>query len=371
MKKRGFLILSLFCFSFLGMAQNSTIDYFKPEYIKSKLIKVATWQIEHPKNRAPNDWTSAVFYSGLFAAWEVTHSQSIYYSLIQNGKDANWLPYQRSYHADDIAISQTYIDLYRIEKKTEMIKATTDSVARFISQPYPVRGEECIKYWWADALFMAPPVLIKLGKTINRLDYLKYNDKLYHEAYDMLYNKTERLFVRDLRFTIKNDGTDKLEKNGKPMYWSRGNGWVIAGLAIILKELPVDYPERPFYLKLFKDMTYRIVEIQQADGLWSPGLLYPEAYPSHGEVSGSGLFCFGLAYGVNAGILKDKKFIEAAQKAWVGLNKCVNDEGRVVWVQGAADRPVARDWSYNSEPYGTGAFLLAGSEIMKMKKSKK
>ncbi|WP_320019502.1 glycoside hydrolase family 88 protein [Labilibaculum manganireducens] len=350
----------------LGATAQTKVDYCQPEYVRSVLNKVAKWQLDNPKRRAPNDWTNAVFLTGLFAAWEVTQSPFMYEAMMENGKSTNWSPYKRFFHADDIAISSTYIDLYLIEKKQEMLQPTIDTLARFVNEPYTVKGIDQIKYWWADALFMAPPVLIKLGRLIDRPDYLEYNDELYRQAYEMLYNKEEHLFARDLNFTIKNDPTDLLEANGKPLFWSRGNGWVIAGLARMLKELPSDYQERPFYENLFREMATRLVEIQREDGLWSSGLLDISAYPN-GEVSGSGLICFGLAYGINSGLLKGKNFKRATCRAWKGLTNCVSDEGRANYVQGAGDRPSNRDFSDNTELYGTGAFLLAGSEIIKMK----
>lgn len=367
MQKRIYYILSL-VFMLLSVrtnAQTTSVDCLQPASIQQSLAKVAQWQLDNPKRRAKNDWTNAVFFTGLFEAWRVTQSPMMYNALVETGKSTNWKPYKRSYHADDIAISSTYIDLYQIEKQQEMLQPTIDSVARFVEEPYPVKGFECIKYWWADALFMAPSVLIKLGKTINRPDYLKCNDELYHESYNLLYNKDEHLFARDMNFVLKNDSTDLLEGNGKPMFWSRGNGWVLAGLARILKELPVDYPERPFYENIFYEMSERIIELQRQDGLWSSGLLDASAY-SNGEVSGSALFCYGLAYGLNSGLLKKKKYKKAVEKAWIGLDNCVTTEGEVCFVQGAGDRPSNGDYSQNSELYGTGAYLLAGSEILRM-----
>lgn len=348
-----------------AVGQEKKIDYLDKSYIQSVLEKTAKWQLDNPKSRPKNEWTNSVFFTGLFAVWEVTKSPMMYNALMESGKSTEWSPFKRSYHADDIAISSTYIDLYKIEKKEEMLKPSKDTLARFVNEPYPVKGFECIKYWWADALFMAPPVLIKMGLIINRVDYLKYNDKLFHEAYDLLYNKEEHLFARDMNYIYKKGGSNLLESNGKPMFWSRGNGWVLAGLANILKDLPANYPERKFYENMFRDMAKNIVKLQRQDGLWSSGLLDNAAYTT-GEVSGSALFCYALAYGVNRGFLKGQSYRDVVQKAWVGLNKCVNADGKVEFVQGAGDRPSKADFSKNSELYGTGAFLLAGSQMRLM-----
>ncbi len=214
---------------------------------------------------------------------------------------------------------------------------------------------------------MAPPTLIKLGIVTNNNSYLEYNDKCFKECYDLLYNKKEHLFARDLGYVVKGNKEDRVEANGKLIFWGRGNGWVMGGLVRILQELPANYPQRSFYEQLFKEMAIRIVSLQQADGLWRASLLDPESYPG-GEVSGSGFLCYALAWGVNNGLLKEELYINAAKKAWIGLNKCVNEEGRVGWVQPIGADP-RKNFSADSwEVYGTGAFLLAGSEVIHLPK---
>lgn len=249
-----------------------------------------------------------------------------------------------------------------------MLNATIEALDRFLKEPYPTSGKkDIIKWWWCDALFMAPPTLIKLGIVTNNNSYLEYNDKCFKECYDLLYNKKEHLFARDLGYVVKGNKEDRVEANGKLIFWGRGNGWVMGGLVRILQELPANYPQRSFYEQLFKEMAIRIVSLQQADGLWRASLLDPESYPG-GEVSGSGFLCYALAWGVNNGLLKEELYINAAKKAWIGLNKCVNEEGRVGWVQPIGADP-RKNFSADSwEVYGTGAFLLAGSEVIDLPK---
>ncbi|MDR0844514.1 MAG: glycoside hydrolase family 88 protein [Tannerella sp.] len=347
--------------------KNQATDVFAPEYIQSTMVKTAGWQLAHP-NHVQNDWTNGAFYAGIFAAWETTQSQPLYDAMMAMGNDStHWRPYRRWYHADDIAICQTYIDLYRIERKPEMLRATIDTLDKFIPTPYPVRGIEVIKWWWCDALFMGPPTLVKMGVTTGNKAYLAYSDTCYKECYDLLYNREEHLFARDLNYVIKNDSADRYEANGQRIFWSRGNGWVMGGLVRVLKELPADYPERPFYEQLYREMAARILSLQQEDGLWRASLLDPESYPG-GEVSGSGFFCYALTWGINAGLLDATTYRPAVEKAWIALNKCVNEEGRVGWVQPIGADP-RKNFSEDSwEVYGTGAYLLAGSEIIRLPK---
>ncbi|MDL2265987.1 glycoside hydrolase family 88 protein [Parabacteroides sp. OttesenSCG-928-G07] len=364
---KNYLLWGLFLlFLTSSCAEDNSNPVFKPEVIKATMNKAAAWQIEHPKH-LQNDWTNGAFYAGMFAAWQTTQSQTIYDAMMAMGNDSTqWRPNRRWYHADDIVIGQTYLDLYRIEKQQKMIQPTIDTLEVFLNNPYPYRGIEVIKWWWCDALFMAPPVLAKLANITGDKKYTDANDLYFQECYDLLYNKEERLFARDLGYVIKGDSTDRREANGERIFWSRGNGWVMGGLARVLQELPADYPKRPFYEQLFKDMAGRILSLQQEDGLWRASLLDPASYPG-GEVSGSGFFCYAFAWGVNNGLLDSKVFKPAIEKCWIGLNNCVNEEGRVGWVQpiGADPRKNFNEDSW--EVYGTGAFLLAGSEVIKLK----
>lgn len=366
MKK--FILSILLSFLAIGLfAASGDKSYFRKKYIREVMNKAAVWQLQHPKH-AQNDWTNGAFYAGVFAAWQTTRSPELYKAMMAMGNDSTqWLPHRRWYHADDIAISQTYIDLYRIEKHQSMIQPTVDTVKLLMERDYPTRGKiDVIKWWWCDALFMGPPVLVKLGVTLKDSSFLAHNDRYFKECYDLLYNREERLFARDLNYVIKNDGNDRYEANGQKIFWSRGNGWVMGGLVRILQELPADYRNRPFYENLFREMAERMLTLQQEDGLWRASLLDPAAYPG-GEVSGSGFFCYALAWGINNKLLDKKTYLPAVKKTWVALNHCVNEEGRVGWVQPIGADPRKNFTAESWEVYGTGAFLLAGSEVIRLK----
>ena len=354
----------------LAMAHNAgnNQELFNKKQIKSKMEAAVRWQFANP-NHDPRDWTNGAFYAGVYAAWETTKSKTIYKAMIDTFNAVGWTPYNRWYHADDIAICQTYVDLYRKEKRPEMIQASADTLNKLIANPYPVKGIEVIKWWWCDALFMAPPALVKMGMATGNREFLQKSDEYFKECYDLLYNKDEHLFARDLGYVIKNDDNDRYEANGQKIFWSRGNGWVMGGLVRILKELPQDYPQRPFYEQLFREMAAKVRSLQQADGLWRASLLDPDSYPG-GETSGSGFFCYALAYGINSGLL-DKSYLPAVEKAWIGLNHCLQAGGKVGWVQPIGADP-RKNFSADSwEVYGTGAFLLAGSEVIKLKRQEK
>lgn len=340
-------------------------EVFSPEYIKTALLKATRWQLEHPKH-SPTDWTNGAFYAGVFAAYETTKSPLILDSLMAMGERNKWRPGSRFDHADDIAICQTYIDLYRLKKDRQMIQPTIDSVRKMQTVPGKELEKHGLTWWWCDALFMAPPVLAKLSATLNNPTYNAFSDSLFKQTYTLLYSQQEHLFARDANYLLDATGAGKKEANGQKIFWSRGNGWVMGGLVRVLEELPAKHPSRPFYLNLFRQMSERLLALQQADGLWRASLLDPAAYPG-GEASGSGFDCYALAWGINQGILAKKTYQPAVEKAWTALTKLVSPEGRVGWVQPIGGDP-RRNFSEDSwEVYGTGAFLLAGSQIIKLK----
>jgi len=347
------------------LSQSQGNDVFKRDYIKKTMLRVTDWQLKNPKH-LPTDWTNGAFYAGVVAAYKTTKSKTIRDSLFALGQRTGWKPGARYDHADDIAISQTYIDMYRQKKDRAMIQATIDTVQKVRSVPGREVRVHGITWWWCDALFMAPPTLIKLGVTLKDPSYFAFNDSLFRQTYDLLYNKDEHLFARDASYLVNQQGEGKREKNGKLVFWSRGNGWVMGGLVRLLAELPKNYQNREYYVTIYRQMAEKIISLQQADGLWRASLLDPASYPG-GEGSGSGFFCYALGWGINNGILNKEKYLPVVQKAWEGLNTLVSPEGRVGWVQPIGADPQKNFSSESWEVYGAGAFLLAGSEVIKMK----
>jgi rhamnogalacturonyl hydrolase YesR len=358
------IVLILLMFSMQGNTQNQK-KCFKSGTIKKTMKNAAEWQLKNPKHNL-YDWTNGAFYAGLFSAWETTGSKKIYLAMMDMGTKNEWKPGPRLFHADDHAICQTYIDLYRQEKDRKMIDPFIQTLDKFIKTPYTGNTKERITWWWCDALFMAPPAFIKLGVTLNDESYFKLTDKLFQETYNLLYDKEEHLYARDILYKWDEPGIEiKKESNGKKVFWSRGNGWVMGGLVRVLKELPAGYAKRAFYEQQFKQMAARVASLQQADGLWRASLLDPNAYPG-GEASGSGFFCYAMAWGINNGLLDKETYLPVVKKAWIGLNSLIQPDGRVGWVQPIGADPKKNFSAESWEVYGTGAFLLAGSEVIKL-----
>ena len=174
---------------------------------------------------------------------------------------------------------------------------------------------------------------------------------------DFLYDKQNQLYFRDSRFITRRDA------GGRKIFWGRGNGWVFAGLARILSELPEDSPGRRRYEALFKQMAAKLVTLQGDQGYWPVSLLEPQKTP---ETSGTGFFVYGLAWGVNHGVLPAPKYRPSVERGWSALTAAVGSDGKLGWVQRVAAAPdqVGPD---DTQLYGVGAFLLAASEVSKLR----
>jgi unsaturated rhamnogalacturonyl hydrolase len=235
-----------------------------------------------------------------------------------------------------------------------MIKPLRDTFDKMMADPKPGRED----WWWCDSFYMAPPAFAMMSEATGNRKYTDYMNGMWWDTTDFLYDKDEHLFYRDKRYF------DKREKNGRKVFWSRGNGWVMGGTVRVLQAMPADYPDRARYVQLHQEMAEKIASLQGSDGLWRTSLLDADAYPL-GEVSGSGFYCYALCWGVNNGLLGREKYGPIVMKAWRGLTGCVDDAGKLCWVQPIAGDPKIIKRS-DTQEYGVGAFLLSGSEVLRL-----
>ncbi|MFY7900791.1 MAG: glycoside hydrolase family 88/105 protein [Chitinophagaceae bacterium] len=363
----------LACVVFTVALTSSKAQVINKQATKEAMLKALIWQEANPIfAKSFSDWTNGVYYTGVSKAHAATKDKAYTDALKTIAVKNEWKPWERYYHADDIIICFSYLYQKSIRVKDVQLEPTLQIVKDHLYKPNLWKTgvsegndptEKSILWWWCDALFMAPPVIAAYAKETKDTSVLRSMDQYYKETYDLLYNKEEHLFARDTRFLWKGTPNDRKEANGKKIFWGRGNGWVFAGLALLLTELPKNYANRPFYEKLYKEMAEKIISLQQEDGLWRTSLLNPQAY-AHGEVSASGLYTYGLAWGVNNGLLKKATYKPLVVKAWNAIVACQQENGKVGWVQniGADPGPATADTWQN---YGTGAFLLAGSQVLK------
>lgn len=329
--------------------------------------KVANWQIEnhHLSKRHDLEWTNATFYTGLMDLSRISVDTTYRYWLLNMGWKYQWQPYFKMYLADDLAVSQMYLDMYRHEADKRMLEPTFARTEWIINHPsisnllYEKGNYLSMERWsWCDALFMAPPVYVQMYNITKDVRFLDFMDREYKMTYDLLYDKEDHLFYRDHRYF------DQREKNGKKVFWGRGNGWVLAGLVKILKELPQTSQSRIFYTKLFIEMCKKVSTLQDQKGYWHASMLDPESYPNP-ETSASGFFVYALAYGINSGLLEKGIYLPVVLKGWQALEDAVTPDGKLGWVQFEAASPQETSKEM-TEAYGAGAFLLAGNEVYRL-----
>jgi len=338
-----------------------------PAAIRGLMQRVADWQLTSPSassNRYTEDaWTWGAFYTGVMALSRISEDAKYHDAMRSMGKRFGWQPAKRIYHADDHCVTQTYLELYLKHRDPAMLAPTRERfdyiLANTRTNELNFRSKGALDRWsWCDSLFMSPPALVRLFVSTGNKRYLDFMSREWWITTDFLYDKEEQLYFRDSTFF------DKLEANGKKIFWSRGNGWVLAGLARVLEYLPKDQPDHARFEKLFRAMAAKILACQQSDGLWRASLLDPDSYPLK-ETSGSGFFIYAFAWGVNSGRLDRAEFEPAIRRGWTALAACVNPDGKLTHVQpvGADPKNFPAD---SSDVYGVGAFLLAGSELYRL-----
>jgi len=352
-----------------------------PETVKDLLRRVNAYQLAHPWKATDRNWIRATYYTGVMAAYRATGEKAYAEQAMRWAEKHNWQVGNERSGANVLTCGQTYLQLHEEKRDAGMIRPLVDWLES--GKPNTPTGADV---WYleggrryADSLYVGPPTLAMLAATTGESKYLHWMHAFFWDIHRELYDDEENLFYRDKRFIAKEEdkpasaadtrGRRKswvhtITHNRCRVLWSRGNGWVFAGIARILQYLPKDDPQRPRYETLFKDMAMSLLTRQRTDGLWRANLDDPQEYPMP-ETSGTGFFCYGLAWGINAGILDRDGYETAVYRAWQGLTDCVSADGKVRWGQPVAAGPYEVH-EEDSHEYVTGTFLLAGSEVLKL-----
>ena len=360
-------------------AQAAPIGQFDRRYVIEQAARVADWQLARLNDQRavsrvtgdtanPRAWEQAAFWVGMTEFADAGAPPRMKEAVISMGRRNQWLPGDRPFFADDHAITQSYLWAAERGAGPTARQPTKRLFDRILAKPpvttlafyVPPGGyneAECLKRWcWCDAIFMAPPAFLKLSLQTGDPRYRNFAIREFWATTDFLFDPVEKLYYRDSRFFERRDA------KGRKQFWSRGNGWAFAGMARMIPMMPQG-PERRRVEALFKEMAARLKQLQKPDGYWAPSLLAPEGSPP--ESSGTGFFTYGIAWGINAGLLDRREYEPVVRRGWSGLVRAIQPDGRLGWVQQVSDRPeavAATDTQY----YGVGAFLLAASAINRL-----
>ena len=331
------------------------------------------WQATHPAEHNAF-WDEAAYHTGNMEAYSITgNPEWLDYSQKwaehnewkgAKGTDRSKWKYNYGETDDHVLFGdwqicfQTYADLYNILPDDRRIKRAKEVMEYEMSTP------QSDYWWWADGLYMVMPVMTKLNKITGNKKYL---DKLYEYVLvsdSIMYDPEEGLYYRDAKYVYPKHKS----ANGKKDFWARGDGWVLAGLAKVLKDAPADWEHRKFFEDKYRKMADAVVACQQPAGYWSRSM-YDEEHAPGPETSGTAFFTYGLLWGINNGYLSDPKYLDAAKKGWDYLSKtALQKDGSVGYVQPIGEKAIPGQVvdRNSTSNFGTGAFLLAASEYVRM-----
>ncbi|WP_321332559.1 glycoside hydrolase family 88 protein [uncultured Bacteroides sp.] len=330
------------------------------------------WQ---SNNKEPSSifWDYAVYHTGNMEAYFLTKNpEYLQYSTAwaehnhwAGAKSENKKEWKSSYgetaeyvlFGDNQICFQTYADLYTIAPEEKKIAR-----AREVME-YEMSTDRKDYWWWADGLYMVMPVMTKLHKITGSPLYLEKMHEYFSYSDSIMYDAEAGLYYRDGRYVYPKHKT----LNGKKDFWARGDGWVFAGLAKVLKDLPETDRYRKEYVQRFQTMAKAIMACQQPEGYWTRSMLDPEFAPGY-ETSGTAFFAYGLLWGMNNGLLDKATFQPVAMKAWHYLRDvALQPDGRVGYIQPIGDRAIPGQVidTESTAGFGVGAFLLAACEMVR------
>ena len=383
--KKIFITLAVLVWSTTTFAQGSVLttaqkanDYFMAKYSDPTL------PTNVKKIRPSSLWTRAVYYEGLMALHAIDPQQRYIDYAMRWANFHQWTPRNgvNTCDADDQCCGQTYVDLLPYSGKSyqELLgnvianldhQMVTPNTKKQVSTPKAKTQVNSLYGWWTwiDAIQMAMPLYMQVSQLTGDTRYRDHAMKMYrwtrNECGGGLFNTKSGLWWRDADYV-----PPYKEKDGNDCYWSRGNGWVYAALVRCMNQLP---KKSKAYKELKKDfllMSAGLLKCQHEDGFWHASLVSDADYPTP-EMTGTALFLYGMAWGIQQGLLKENTYRPACDKAWQALVSCVHSDGFLGWNQGtgkdpSAGQPVTFTSVPDFEDYGTGCFLLGASEYYKL-----
>lgn len=328
-----------------------------------------TWQQRHGQERS--FWDPAVYHTGNMEAF-FTFGNLAWLNYSREWADKNlwqgarekdpqkWLYKQYGESMQHVLFGdwqicfQTYLDLnsvfpadYKVARAKEVMGFEADS-------------KDNDFWWWADALYMVMPVMTKMYRLTGDEKYLEKMHENWEYANSIMYDNETGFYFRDGKYVYPKHTTAA----GKKDFWARGDGWVLAAFAKVLKDLPKNHRHRKQYVDYYKRQAAAVAASQQEEGYWTRSILDPDQAPGR-ETSGTALFCYGLQWGVNNGVLDAKRYQPVIDKAWNYLATiALQPDGTVGYVQPIGEKAIPGQVvdQKSVTNFGTGAFLLAACE---------
>ncbi len=340
-----------------------------------KIEKVQTYWQSHNRAECRGFWDNAAYFTGNQAAYELTGKQEYLGYALRFAEHNRWSgaterdksKWEYKTYGEDMRhvlfadwqiCFQIYIDLYKQEHRAERLQRTLEVMC------YQAQTKERDYWWWSDALYMGLPIFSKLYTVTGDQKLLDKQYECFAWTDSLLFDKEAQLYYRDGKYVWPKV---KTACNGGKSFWARGDGWVLAGLAKVLQDLPKNSKYRPFYVKRFQQLAEGVARTQQPGGYWSRSMLCEEDAPGY-ETSGTAFFTYGMLWGMNNGLLPAAKYKTVVEKAWQYLSEvALQPDGSIGFVQPIGEKPDPTRTvdAHSQAPFGTGAWLLAACEYAK------
>ena len=373
-----------------------------PDRVLAQCRQVANWQLREFGGQAEGNWVNAVALIGFVELYHIWHDFEYEAAIVELGRRNHWdfvqPPHQhrilkllglspkpqapadpngyridlnagQPFFADDHAHGQYAVELYWHLRDPVMVNPILQRIQYVLAHPPTTplsqdKKENRARWNWSDALFMDPPLYARLGALTGDPRFFDFLDREFAASTEYLWSNEYDLIFRDDRFSQGR----KSGPNGLPIFWGRGNAWLYAGITRVLEVYPRDRPARAMYLNYFRKLTRSLTPLRLGNGLWGPDLLDSSRY-KYPDTSASALILYALAWGINHGILKNERDRQTLISGWKALQSFVSDQGELSGVQPSDYQPRCFD-QLNSEAFGSGAYLLACSQIVQVLKGK-
>ncbi|MBP5769768.1 MAG: glycoside hydrolase family 88 protein [Bacteroidaceae bacterium] len=343
--------------------------------VLDQIIKVNNYWQAHNTPYVRSFWDHAAYHTGNMEAYRLTGRADWYaytdkwcrhneWKGAKSDDRKNW-KYKTYGEGQDFVLFgdwqicfQTYIDMYNLVPAPYKVARAIEVMSHECSM------EDTHFWWWADALYMVMPVMTKMYLLTGEVKYLEklYENFLWSDS--LMYDKDEQLYYRDAKYIYPKV---KTACNGGKSFWARGDGWVLAGLAKVLADMPQDYKNRPIFVQRFRELAEGVARVQRPGGYWSRSMLCEDDAPGP-ETSGTAFFTYGMLWGVNHGYLDKATFEPVIMKAWKYLSEtALQPDGSIGFVQPIGEKPDPTKTvdAHSQAPFGTGAWLLAACEMVR------
>ena len=357
---------------------------------KIKLVN-DKWLLTEPWKENTN-WATACYFMGCLDAYEETGEKRYLDAAVRWGEEHDWracvegnLDYARdvlvnhftvegrldwkfddiadylNIHADHLTCGGTFLKL----KKYVPEKANIDSIKRIMD--FMINDPHVDYWWWVDTIHMALCIMHKVTEVTGDERYADKAHALYMDTKSRLglYDTEEHLWHRDWRYLPENG----LTKNGKKIFWSRGNGWAYAGLIQTMEQIGREHRHYAEYEKTFLEMTDALMKCRGKDGFWRASLHDADEFPMI-ETSGTLLFLSSILKAVRLGVL-DESYLAVFEESFDAMNEhAVFEDGTIGWVQGVAGSP-GETLREGTRDYAVGYYLMTCCECLRFIRERK